>query len=194
LYRRLIRLIVDRKGGEGEIIGAFKSCAEGLVWSEEEGSKILIEIHHLEESSRLLKFTIIEALVDTMIERIANSDESKKNNSDQFIAQLVMAAIFLINDQDYDRMLSLFNRLSQGKPSRHYVCPPSTDFGSNSASTPTPIVLEASPAFVCSTYICRQGDKFYRDKLFELAAEWYLLSTHPVLRAIESTTWSKCFR
>lgn len=117
MYRRLIRLIVDRKGGEGEIIGAFKLCAEGLVWSEEEGSKILIEIHHLEENRRLFKFTIIEALVDTIIQRIVDNDGSKKKNSDQFIAQLVMAAIFLINDQDYDRILSLFNRLSQGKPS-----------------------------------------------------------------------------
>lgn len=49
-------------------------------------------------------------------------------------------------------------------------------------------------AFVCTTYVWRQGDKAHREKQFEAAAEWYLLSANSIMRAIEKTAWAKTFR
>lgn len=61
------------------------------------------------------------------------------------------------------------------------------------AAAPT-LCITINPAFVCSTYLWRQGDKAHRLKTFEVAAAWYLLAAHPVLRSLEEKIWQKCFR
>lgn len=55
-------------------------------------------------------------------------------------------------------------------------------------------LIASTPAFVCATYIWRQGDKLYKGKKYEAAAEWYLLGAHPSLESLKSTTWDKSYR
>jgi hypothetical protein len=107
-----------------------------------------------------------------------------------------MTAVLLVNDKDKKQLSALLDRVFQGEPPLlPYFSPGQgrADEVRERTGAPT-FQLASSPAFICTTYVWRQGDKTHKDRQFENAGEWYLMGTHPVMKALEKTTWPKSFR
>ncbi|GAA5876941.1 hypothetical protein JCM8547_006316 [Rhodosporidiobolus lusitaniae] len=149
LHRRMIKLVLARKGGDGELDEAFIAAAHKAFKDPEDGLR------------RTLRFDILNALCS------AGSPQS------ELLGQLFATAMFCMNDSDVLRLKGLLE----------------------SASTAAPNVkLSPSTAFLCITYIWRQGDKAHKEQRWTDAAEWYLLAAHPLFSSIDAAVFAKSIR
>lgn len=176
LWRREIKLIVARKGGDGEIVeGTFLSilqsrsanwCASRSSFHERcvhdalvrdrrlaVSSHLLLdlspadvsacslvgEIHRLPDdrsvwlpslrllaltapNRRLLRFTVIDALLDVGLARLGASSSEPTSTSTEtsdigtgpqaFITQILTTAVFLVTDKDKQRLVDLFDKIT----------------------------------------------------------------------------------
>ncbi|ORY75928.1 hypothetical protein BCR35DRAFT_332925 [Leucosporidium creatinivorum] len=184
LWRRRIKLLVARSAGDGEITRAFVEASTAVTpWTEDEGARLLQELHKLPDNRRSLKSGVYEALVDVAIQmqqreacnRDSMSEGSASTSSisptSPFLAQVVMSAVLSIKSGP--SLHTLFEHISGAAPS---------------------FQLDPQSAFLCTTYIWRSADKAHAQGKTEEAAELCLLCTKPMLAAMKETTWSKSFR
>jgi Meiosis protein SPO22/ZIP4 like len=54
--------------------------------------------------------------------------------------------------------------------------------------------LERMPATACLTILWQLGDQYYSQKLWDTAADWFLLSTHETFSSVADVAGSKCRR
>ncbi|BGP18602.1 sporulation-specific protein 22 [Rhodosporidiobolus nylandii] len=166
LRRRQIKFILARKGGDGEITQAFVDAAEHLGEKEEDVPRLLGLLHKIsdERQVRPLCFAILHAML-CKLDVLPHS--TARNN---LAAQVFSSAIFFLGEHDRARFEGLLDAAVQAAPA---------------------LLLPSSAAFLCITYLWRQGDKAHAERRFSLAAEWYLLAAHQIFGSIDSAVYAK---
>ncbi|BGP50418.1 sporulation-specific protein 22 [Rhodotorula kratochvilovae] len=153
LYRRVVNLVITRNGSDAEIKSAFLDAAKSAATSESDGA---------------LKRLRLELLADIVAELstwgIAQS---------VFLAQVIVAAVWLAAETDKATLTRLLETVQQGLPNFR---------------------LSAVEAFSSVSWLRRFGDTASLDKRHADAAEWYLLATSSVFRSLPPESTAKTIR
>ncbi|KAL8284108.1 hypothetical protein RQP46_004857 [Phenoliferia psychrophenolica] len=157
----------------------FKNAALSVPLGDNNGTLLIAELHQISEDRRALRLAILQEFAKAIAERLSISPTSataqvaplSSGDAHHFAGQIVMAATFLALDRDRARLESLFDTLGNAG-----------------------LKLDASSAFVVTTFIWKAGDQLTVDKNFVESAAWYVLGAHLVLQGAERTIWPKSLR
>ncbi|GAA5917135.1 hypothetical protein JCM5296_006593 [Sporobolomyces johnsonii] len=173
LSRRLVRLVLARNGSDAEVVQSFVDAASRAVLSEQDGERLLSEVHRIPEGRRALRFDVLSAVVSSCKSSTWASTFDPQKQAPRFLDQVVSTAVFLVKEADQPKLAALLDSVG---------------------SAATNFRLSPGVAFLCATYIWRQGDTANGAQRFTEASDWYLLATKPVLQSIEAGTTAKSAR
>ncbi|KAM0756456.1 hypothetical protein T439DRAFT_30245 [Meredithblackwellia eburnea MCA 4105] len=172
-----LKLLVDRKAGDKELIEGFRRAANEVRWSEELSIRVanpFAIIHTLPEERLHIRLSILSA----MAEGISSLESHNENGRDRdqakdtaFAVQIVTAASSWVTDQNRVGFDALLDTLAEG-------C----------------YHIEPHGCFVVITNIWRKGDLAHREGNFSEAAGWYGLGAHPLLATSKGELGAKSRR
>ncbi|GAA6003965.1 hypothetical protein JCM10207_006489 [Rhodosporidiobolus poonsookiae] len=165
--RRHVKLVLARKGGDGEIVEAFLVAAKSALQAGEDASLLLALLHKIPDERRALRFGVMSRLCDPLDPPVS----SQAHNN--LLAQLFTTATFFLTDADRVLFEGLARKCQQNFPS--YRLPPSV-------------------AFLAISYLWRQGDKAQQEKRAAELAEWFMLALNPLFEAVDAVVLAKSAR
>ncbi|GAA5927429.1 hypothetical protein JCM1841_000470 [Sporobolomyces salmonicolor] len=176
LSRRRVRLVLARDGSDAEVVQSFVNAASRAVLSEQDGERLLSEVHRIPEGRRALRFDVLSAMVSPVLLNCSSSrwagTVNPQSQAPRFLDQIVSTAVFFVKESDQPKLAALLDAIGTAANFR----------------------LSPDVAFLCITYIWRQGDTANGAQRFTDASDWYLLATKPVLQSIEAGTMAKSIR
>ncbi|GAA6029188.1 hypothetical protein JCM8097_001643 [Rhodosporidiobolus ruineniae] len=168
MHRRLIKLILARNGGQGELQTAFVAAAASAGADADEYLRVLALVPKIPEPRRSVRFEILQSLCSA-----ATKTALSPMSCGEVLAQILSTAVFMLAEADRMQLATLLATASSGFAG---------------------VKLPPSSAFVCVTYIWRQGDKAHQDRHFVDAAEWFLLASHELFSSIDPSVFAKSIR
>ncbi|GAA5898459.1 hypothetical protein JCM6882_007781 [Rhodosporidiobolus microsporus] len=168
LRRRQIKLLLARKAGDGELVAAFAAAAQAVKLDGEEAPRLISLVTKLPDERRVLRFEVLKAIVTST--RLSSPLDAAQAD---FLNQLFPTAIFFLNESDRPRFDSLLDAVTKAAPGAQ---------------------LSSATAFLCITYLWRQGDKAHRSGRYSEASEWFLLATQSLFGSLDAVIEAKTMR
>ncbi|KDE09440.1 hypothetical protein MVLG_00342 [Microbotryum lychnidis-dioicae p1A1 Lamole] len=173
MWLRMIRLMLERDAGEGELGQAFGQATTAIVTWCNEGD---LEKNSVRLSAAAQRYHDTHHRPDfAMFKKIVTNLRSPADEAtSRIIRQIAMTVTVHSRSADQTLVTSLFQDIS-------------THLGEA-------FTLSADSAFVATTYFWRHGDHERAKGAFFEAAEWYRLSLHPLLKEIGGVVEAKSMR
>ncbi|KAG9017874.1 hypothetical protein FRB93_004685 [Tulasnella sp. JGI-2019a] len=164
-----LSILKRKRAGELEVVEAFKSIIHHMLFNENNVTEMIQEIALL-PYTRSVNAGITRILLETAL-------DSGKSSGHAYIDRIVVAFIFSCKTaNDHDAVIQDLKTVL-------------------TAIAEHPVYsLDKTAATASQSLLFQIGGRYYQEKQYLIAANWFDLCTHPVFRAIAASSHSKCLR
>ncbi|GAA5825142.1 hypothetical protein JCM3770_000646, partial [Rhodotorula araucariae] len=165
VHRRLVNLVVTRDSTNAEIKSVFLDAAKSAALSNSDATRLIATLEQLPGDRKHVRLGLLaDVAAELSTWGIVKSD---------FLAQVIVAAVWLATETDKTTLRQLLKTVQQGLPNFR---------------------LSAIQAFSAVSWIRRFGDQASLEKRHADAAEWYLLATSSAFCSLPPESTSKTIR